>query len=285
MVEKATVLDSLGGSPSSSGLLVSVLAQSESTSITNRSTFSTTISSAQSLTKISTPSTSITGLPRSSSAVSGTFTPVSRNRPARSTASISNNEFEMTTTFDKNLFVQNGQLYIQPTLTSDEIGKDAIFNGGNYTLSVRISPRHPFRHYRTPHDTISRGVQTQQHPHVPSVLIPARKSSYPPSRVPGLAPKTHTTSATVGWKSRRSFRKGAHPCSGSHLHVVSDASTSSDWLWPAIWMLPVNSVYGAWPASGEIDVSPLFLRSTPQQTSLLFLMMRVIRRISLVRSC
>lgn len=46
----------------------------------------------------------------------------------------------MTTTFDKNLFVQNGQLYIQPTLTSDEIGKDAIFNGGNYTLSVRISP-------------------------------------------------------------------------------------------------------------------------------------------------
>jgi hypothetical protein len=28
-------------------------------------------------------------------------------------------------------------------------------------------------------------------------------------------------------------------------------------------MLPVDSVYGAWPASGEIDVSPLFLYSTP----------------------
>lgn len=27
-----------------------------------------------------------------------------------------------------------------------------------------------------------------------------------------------------------------------------------DWLWPAIWMLPVNDVYGAWPASGEIDI-------------------------------
>jgi beta-glucanase (GH16 family) len=27
-----------------------------------------------------------------------------------------------------------------------------------------------------------------------------------------------------------------------------------DWLWPAIWMMPVNSVYGAWPASGEIDI-------------------------------
>ncbi|KAK9344266.1 concanavalin A-like lectin/glucanase domain-containing protein [Lipomyces starkeyi] len=27
-----------------------------------------------------------------------------------------------------------------------------------------------------------------------------------------------------------------------------------DWLWPAIWMLPKDSVYGVWPASGEIDI-------------------------------
>lgn len=27
-----------------------------------------------------------------------------------------------------------------------------------------------------------------------------------------------------------------------------------DWLWPAIWMMPVNATYGAWPASGEIDI-------------------------------
>lgn len=26
------------------------------------------------------------------------------------------------------------------------------------------------------------------------------------------------------------------------------------WLWPAIWMLPMNNVYGEWPASGEIDI-------------------------------
>ena len=25
-------------------------------------------------------------------------------------------------------------------------------------------------------------------------------------------------------------------------------------LWPAIWMLPVNEIYGGWPASGEIDI-------------------------------
>lgn len=28
----------------------------------------------------------------------------------------------------------------------------------------------------------------------------------------------------------------------------------SDWMWPAIWMLPVKSTYGPWPASGEIDL-------------------------------
>lgn len=29
---------------------------------------------------------------------------------------------------------------------------------------------------------------------------------------------------------------------------------AGDWLWPAIWMMPTTSVYGAWPASGEIDI-------------------------------
>ena len=30
-----------------------------------------------------------------------------------------------------------------------------------------------------------------------------------------------------------------------------------DWLWPAIWMLPVDNAYGPWPLSGEIDVCPV----------------------------
>lgn len=28
-----------------------------------------------------------------------------------------------------------------------------------------------------------------------------------------------------------------------------------DWLWPAIWMMPVDSLYGSWPRSGEIDIA------------------------------
>ena len=41
----------------------------------------------------------------------------------------------MTTDSDENLFIRNGQLYIVPTLTSDEIGEEAIFNGYTYRLS------------------------------------------------------------------------------------------------------------------------------------------------------
>lgn len=29
---------------------------------------------------------------------------------------------------------------------------------------------------------------------------------------------------------------------------------AGDWLWPAIWMLPVDDTYGPWPRSGEIDI-------------------------------
>lgn len=29
---------------------------------------------------------------------------------------------------------------------------------------------------------------------------------------------------------------------------------AGDWLWPAIWMLPVDNLYGMWPRSGEIDI-------------------------------
>ncbi|PBP24414.1 glucan 1,3-beta-glucosidase [Diplocarpon rosae] len=36
---------------------------------------------------------------------------------------------------------------------------------------------------------------------------------------------------------------------------VTATLPSGDWLWPAIWMLPVNDTYGSWPKSGEIDIA------------------------------
>lgn len=106
----------------------------------------------------------------------------------------------MTTTFDKNLFVQNGQLYISPTLTSDEIGNDAIFNGGSYKLDVRpycpLMPDAP--RYITSHGiTISRVAQTRLHPRVPLSRILVKKLSYPRYRVRGSARRVRIASATV----------------------------------------------------------------------------------------
>ena len=36
---------------------------------------------------------------------------------------------------------------------------------------------------------------------------------------------------------------------------VTAKMPQGDWLWPAIWMMPVNSTYGPWPESGEIDIA------------------------------
>jgi beta-glucanase (GH16 family) len=36
---------------------------------------------------------------------------------------------------------------------------------------------------------------------------------------------------------------------------VTAKLAAGDWLWPAIWMLPVDNVYGTWPQSGEIDIA------------------------------
>jgi hypothetical protein len=36
--------------------------------------------------------------------------------------------------------------------------------------------------------------------------------------------------------------------------VIRAKMPVGDWLWPAIWMLPEDWVYGGWPRSGEIDI-------------------------------
>jgi hypothetical protein len=46
-----------------------------------------------------------------------------------------NGEFEMATGSSNNSFIRNGQLYIVPTLTSDVIGRNAIFDGYTYNLT------------------------------------------------------------------------------------------------------------------------------------------------------
>lgn len=66
---------------------------------------------------------------------------------------------------------------------------------------------------------------------------------------------TNTTNGTIinPVKSARiNTKKGASIRYG-RIEVEAKIP-AGDWLWPAIWMLPVEDTYGAWPASGEIDI-------------------------------
>ena len=66
---------------------------------------------------------------------------------------------------------------------------------------------------------------------------------------------TNTTNGTIinPVKSARINTKKGAVIKYGRIEVEALMPTG-DWLWPAIWMLPVNSTYGPWPQSGEIDI-------------------------------
>lgn len=66
---------------------------------------------------------------------------------------------------------------------------------------------------------------------------------------------TNTTNGTIVQpvKSGRINTKKGATIKYGRVEVTAKLP-AGDWLWPAIWMLPVNNTYGAWPASGEIDI-------------------------------
>jgi hypothetical protein len=125
-----------------------------------------------------------------------------------------NGEFEMATASSNNSFIRNGQLYILPTLTSDVIGQDAIFNGYTYNLTGCTNTN------LTACGAVS-NITTG------AVINPVM-------------------SARISTKGKRSIQYGRVE--------VRAKLPKGDWIWPAIWMLPENNTYGPWPLSGEIDI-------------------------------
>ncbi|KAI9496870.1 concanavalin A-like lectin/glucanase domain-containing protein [Zychaea mexicana] len=124
--------------------------------------------------------------------------------------------FHRYTNNRSNSFVEDGILYIKPTLTSDTIGEQYMRDGGRINLwsgepSVsctgceRVSGSASGGNYLNP-------VQSARLRTIDSASIKYGKVEVR-ARLP------------VG-----------------------------DWLWPAIWMMPKYSDYGIWPASGEIDI-------------------------------
>ena len=144
-----------------------------------------------------------------------------------------NGEFEMTTASSNNLYIKNGQLYIFPTLTSDEIGTDAVL--GNTKTTYNLT---------------------------------------------GCTETWNASDCSV--TSDSSTNTDINPVQSARISTVNSVSLAygkievvaklpqGDWLWPAVWMLPKDNKYGAWPLSGEIDVRVLSLSSAFKVTNFLF---------------
>ncbi|KIY71336.1 glycoside hydrolase family 16 protein [Cylindrobasidium torrendii FP15055 ss-10] len=126
-----------------------------------------------------------------------------------------NGEFQACTTEDKNAYIRNNQLYIMPTLMSDDISRDDILDG--YTYKV---------------DGCTSGNKT---------ACSIKSNS-----------KTYTVVNPV--KSARLTTKGKKTIKYGKVEVRAKLPRG-DWLWPAIWMLPnSDDPYGKWPIGGEIDI-------------------------------
>ncbi|KAL5528155.1 hypothetical protein ACEPAF_7291 [Sanghuangporus sanghuang] len=125
-----------------------------------------------------------------------------------------NGEFEMMTGHPNNSYVEDGVLYLVPTLTSDEIGREAIFDGHIYNITGCTNGN------LTECGRVSNST-------LRSVINPVQ--------------------------SARLTTRYSHAIQYGRVEVRARLPRG-DWLWPAIWMLPADNEYGPWPVSGEIDI-------------------------------
>ena len=139
------------------------------------------------------------------------------------TGGYGNGEFDWTTDDPKNSFVDSEGLHIVPTLTTEStsITAEQILNG--YTLNITKADGDGSC---TSTDYKSCGIRSNS----------TTGATIPPVR-----------SARMTTKGKKSIKYG-------RVEVVAKTA-KGDWLWPAIWMMPEDNVYGDWPRSGEIDIA------------------------------
>ncbi|KAG6889282.1 hypothetical protein C0992_005758 [Termitomyces sp. T32_za158] len=154
-------------------------------------------------------------------------------------------KFEMTTVSSNNSFVKDGHLYIAPTLTSDNLGEAAIVDGYIYNITGCTY-------------NITRGVQYTESSQGAATSASNAISDADFDVEAYTKACSAVSNATTGTiinpvqSARISTRMGASIKFGRV--EVRAKIPRGDWLWPAIWMLPVDNKYGAWPLSGEIDL-------------------------------
>lgn len=128
-----------------------------------------------------------------------------------------NNEFQWYVNDRENSFIKDGNLHIKPTLTADTIGEEELKSG-----TVEI----PTGECTDDSNWGCKRIANPGH----SIINPIR-------------------SARISTKESFSFKYG--------IMEIRAKMPAGDWIWPALWLLPRNSVYGGWPRSGEIDLIEL----------------------------
>ncbi|XP_053693828.1 beta-1,3-glucan-binding protein-like [Sabethes cyaneus] len=126
-------------------------------------------------------------------------------------------EFQWFTNNRSNSFVKEGNLFIRPTLTVDEYGEAFLRSG---VLNI---------HGGSPAEQCTRQ----------SFLGCERTGSHFQILNP-------VKSASLRTVESFAFKYGKVE--------ISAKLPAGDWLWPSVWFLPKYDAYGAWPASGEIDL-------------------------------
>ena len=126
-------------------------------------------------------------------------------------------EFEEYINNRTNSFVDDGVLYLQPSLQSEAIGLDNLYGGERAIWGG------------SPSDLCTSNAEW------------------------GCA-RTGTPSNIIN-PIRSARLRSVKGFNFKYGRVEIRAQLPlGDWIWPAIWMLPTDGEYGTWPASGEIDI-------------------------------
>lgn len=165
-----------------------------------------------------------------------------------------NGEFEMTTASSKNSYIKDSKLYIAPTLTSDEIGVDNVFgNNGAYIYNISgctfnlTSPNGGY----IPDPNGSGGMVFDYSGYYTSCSSTSNTTS---GNIVNPV-QSARISTLLNAQSQANGSTNGTPGSIRYGRIEIRAKLpTGDWLWPAIWLLPLNSTYGPWPRSGEIDI-------------------------------
>lgn len=129
-------------------------------------------------------------------------------------------EFEWATPYAENSFVRDGKLHLVPTVDPDyPYAEGKVLNLTQMEICTATAVGGT--------SSVAQACEAVQNATTGSTIPPLR-------------------SARLTTRKSINIRYG-------RVEVTAKLP-SGDWLWPAIWMMPVNSTYGQWPQSGEIDI-------------------------------